>query len=147
MCSWRLHIVFSSLNSATSLHSMLPVCEECRDKVLDCYRSNPGRTLHCSSEVHAYAECVEKARKVSDFSTVTLWHVIMTSFSMYTHRDYCKQHHQRQLVNDSSWLTFMDTFLSLLWCLYIMVQSLIIIIICILRKYEPSQSIILYLAL
>lgn len=40
------------------------VCEDCKNKVLDCYRSNPGRPLNCSTEAKEYAECIERARKV-----------------------------------------------------------------------------------
>ena len=41
-----------------------PVCEDSKNKVLECYRSNPGRTLNCSAEAKEFAECVEQARQV-----------------------------------------------------------------------------------
>ena len=48
----------------------MPVCEEHKDRVLDCYRSKPSRVLECSSEVKEYMECVERAKKVLGCCTV-----------------------------------------------------------------------------
>ena len=44
---------------------MLPVCEDRRNEVLQCYHSNPGKPLMCSKEVKAFTLCVEQARQVS----------------------------------------------------------------------------------
>ena len=41
-----------------------PVCEGHKDSVLECYASHPKRPLECSSQVAAYLQCVERARKV-----------------------------------------------------------------------------------
>lgn len=43
---------------------LIPVCEEQKEAVLSCYSHNTKNTLNCLSEVHEYAQCVEKARKV-----------------------------------------------------------------------------------
>ena len=43
---------------------VMPVCEDCRDKVDDCYNRYPGKPLQCSSLVKEYIQCVEKHRKV-----------------------------------------------------------------------------------
>lgn len=40
-----------------------PVCEGHKDSVLECYASHPKRPLECSSQVAAYLQCVERARK------------------------------------------------------------------------------------
>jgi coiled-coil-helix-coiled-coil-helix domain-containing protein 3 len=47
---------------------MLPVCEDKRNNVLQCYHSNPGKPLLCSQEVKAFTSCVERARQVSHLS-------------------------------------------------------------------------------
>ena len=58
---------FLGFSSKPSLQGIVPVCEACKDRVLDCYHSNPTRALNCSREVKQYTECVEKARKASSF--------------------------------------------------------------------------------
>ena len=52
------------LYTCRTQQSLEPVCEDCKNKVLDCYRSNPGKSLNCSAEAKEYAECVERARQV-----------------------------------------------------------------------------------
>ena len=43
---------------------MMPVCEDCRDRVDECYQKNNSKPLLCSSVVREYVECVEKYRRV-----------------------------------------------------------------------------------
>ena len=43
---------------------MLPVCEDKRNEVLQCYHSNPDRPLLCNQQVEAFTCCVERARQV-----------------------------------------------------------------------------------
>ena len=42
----------------------MPVCEDCRDRVDECYQKNNSKPLLCSSVVREYVECVEKYRRV-----------------------------------------------------------------------------------
>jgi len=41
---------------------MVPVCEDMKDKVADCYFANPRKPLVCCSLVEEYKQCVRKAR-------------------------------------------------------------------------------------
>ena len=43
---------------------MMPVCDDCRDKVDNCYQRNATTPLLCSNLVREYMQCVEKHRKV-----------------------------------------------------------------------------------
>lgn len=55
---------YFSLISQSKVGQLVPVSEESKEKVLNCYLSNPKRTLNCSAEVRQYTQCVEKARQV-----------------------------------------------------------------------------------
>ena len=64
-----LYIVFFIGEQLFLPHSMtnvpiVHVCEDSKDKVLDCYHSNPGRPLNCTEEAKEFFQCVEKARQV-----------------------------------------------------------------------------------
>lgn len=100
-------IVGTSLNELVPIscsktkQSIVPVCEDCKDRVLDCYHSNPGRPLNCTNEAKEYFECVERARQVWDRQS---W---MNTTYTYTHfyREHWKQllaneHYRHYLCND-----------------------------------------------
>ena len=56
-------IFFYSRSSKTKQPARF-VCEESKDKVLDCYHSNPKRPLNCTNEAKEFFICVEQARRV-----------------------------------------------------------------------------------
>ena len=52
------------LHCRRTKEAIVPVCEKFKDQVLDCYHSNTGRPLNCSTEAKEYFKCVEQARQV-----------------------------------------------------------------------------------
>ena len=57
-------VVFIFTHSRRTRQPSKLICEDSKDKVLDCYHSNPGRPLNCTNEAKEFFECVEQARRV-----------------------------------------------------------------------------------
>ena len=55
----------SMFYSHSEIGKLVPLCDEKRQDVVQCYHGNSDRTLMCSDIVNEYVQCVKNARKVS----------------------------------------------------------------------------------
>jgi hypothetical protein len=59
---YTLLLLYTSTREADVL-DMLPVCEDKRNEVLQCYQRHSRKPLLCSDEVKAFSSCVETSRQ------------------------------------------------------------------------------------